>query len=108
MFGYKVTENQQGLNTDFRANSLSFSMPIHTHKSGNHSNSYGHPKTAIMWSFRGQAGDRFRSNGLENLLRFQTLTKITNFKLMTCTHDLIVLTKNKRSNPLPRTTHIQW
>jgi hypothetical protein len=58
-----MTEGQRGLNIDFARNSLSFSTHTHTHESDNHSNGYGHPKTAIMRSFSGAAGNQFSSNG---------------------------------------------
>jgi hypothetical protein len=63
--GYKMDEDQQSLNTVFAANSLSFSMLTHTHGSDNHSDVYGHPKTAIVQHFRGTARKGFRLNGLE-------------------------------------------
>jgi hypothetical protein len=63
--GYKMDQDQCGLNTNFVANSLIFSIPTHTHESGNHSDIYGHPKAAIVRSFSGTAGNRFPSNRLE-------------------------------------------
>jgi hypothetical protein len=69
--GHKMTEGQRGLNTDFAVNSLCFSMPTHMYESGNHSNSYDHPKTTITRSFSGQAGNRFCSNGLETQSDFR-------------------------------------
>jgi hypothetical protein len=43
---------QKILNTDIVD---TLSTPTRTHESGNHSNSHGHPKTAITWSFSVQA-----------------------------------------------------
>jgi hypothetical protein len=60
-----MTEDQRGLNTDFAGNLLSFSTHTHTHEFSNYRNSYGHPKTATTRSFSGQAGSRFKLNGLE-------------------------------------------
>jgi hypothetical protein len=73
--GHKMTEGQRDLNTDFTADSLNFSTLTHTHESGKHRNSYGHPKTAITRSFSGQAGNRFHSNGLETCWCFFALAR---------------------------------
>jgi hypothetical protein len=61
-FGRKMTDGQRCLNMDFAAISLNFLTPTHTHESGNHSNGYGHPTTAITRSFSGTAGNCFSSN----------------------------------------------
>jgi hypothetical protein len=90
---------------DFAANSLSFSMPTHTHDFDNHSNGYSHSKTALMWSVSGLPEIRF-FDGL-NLDSISDLMRIMIFKiailviqlgsLMICTHDLIILTKTKET-----------
>jgi hypothetical protein len=48
-------ETWQGLITDFTANLLRFSSPTHTHNFDNHSDGYGHLKTALV---RNLAGSR--------------------------------------------------
>jgi hypothetical protein len=102
-----MTKCQRGLNTDFAANSLGFSTPTHMHESSNYINGYGHPKTTIAQSISGTAGNQFRSNGLESRngfglwrgLKFSSLLVgyLMESDIMTCTHDLIILTKTKEA-----------
>jgi hypothetical protein len=46
-----MTESWRGLITNSVGHLISFSLPTHTHIFGNHSNGYGHLKTADVQSF---------------------------------------------------------
>jgi hypothetical protein len=80
-------KGKRGLNTDFAANSLSFSTPTHTHKSDNHSNVYGHPNSAIKQSFSGAAGNWFGLNELATWNDFGLWRRLQLLSFISCLFD---------------------
>jgi hypothetical protein len=102
-----MSESWSGLITDSIGHLPSFSMPTHACDLGNHSNGYGHLKTAGVQSFtdcRKTASSMALKLGFDfrNDKNYGFLFKIVNLlirlgSLMICTHDLTVLTKTKET-----------
>jgi hypothetical protein len=102
-----MSESWSGLITDSIGHLPSCSMPTHACDLGNHSNGYGHLKTAGVQSFtdcRKTASSMALKLGFDfrNDKNYGFLFKIVNLlirlgSLMICTHDLTVLTKTKET-----------
>jgi hypothetical protein len=112
----KKRESWWGLFTDYIDHLTSFPALIHTHIFGNHSNGYGHlkqPTCGVSWI----AGNPILQR-LRNLDSISKTTRIVIFNvdmllsrlssLMICTHNLYVLTKRKRNDPLLQIIQIRW
>jgi hypothetical protein len=112
----KTSKSWRGLNTDFAASLLSFLMPTHTHDFNNHSNGYG----CLKYSAHAELADCRKSDSSTALkLGFEfRINENYDFKiidlliglgsLMICTHDLHVLTRRKRNDPLLQIVQIRW
>jgi hypothetical protein len=74
VLSHKKHESCWGLNTDYVDNMLSFPTPTHTHIFSNHSNGYGHLKTA-PYGVQQIAGNWF-SQWVEALTRFRTAVRL--------------------------------
>jgi hypothetical protein len=112
----KRHESWRGLFTDSIDHLTSFPALTNTHVFGNHSNGYGHLKTADVLSFAdcrktasSMVGNPETVSVFGEDYDFNVSILLSRLgSLMICTHNLYVLTQRRRNDPLLRITRIRW